>query len=351
MTRDLETRNNLTAHANTPELTLALIPAHNEERFIGSMVLAVRAYVDEVIVVDDGSSDRTSEIARQAGATVFSIVAMVVRQRQSILASCMLVPSIQLHLVMLDGDGQHSADDIPQVLEPNHSRRADVVVGSRFLQVKSDIPAYRQVGQHGLTLVTNLASGVRVSDSQSGFRAFSGRAVQHLTFTQGGFSIESEMQFLVKEHHLRVVEAPIKVIYAEKAKRNPVRHGLQVLNGVLRLMGQLRPLLFFGASGFMVFLDRRLTWHVPDPDLRGDTGISDWLRSADDSLCVVGMVLCFAGVILHSTRVMIRDVRYGILHRQSTEPAAAADVLRPQWPTLRHAWKVLLPWLNSAVGA
>ncbi len=351
MTRDLETRTNPRQPANTPELTLALIPAHNEERFIGSMVLAVRAYVDEVIVVDDGSSDRTSEIAREAGATVLQHRrngGKAAAVNTGFMYARTLNPTA---LVMLDGDGQHSADDIPQVLAPIHSRRADVVVGSRFLQVKSDIPAYRQVGQHGLTLVTNLASGVRVSDSQSGFRAFSGRAVQNLTFTQGGFSIESEMQFLVKEHQLRVVEAPIKVIYAEKAKRNPVRHGLQVLNGVLRLMGQLRPLLFFGASGFMVFLmggvlGMYLTQiYTVTQELAIGYGLLTIL------LCVVGMVLCFAGVILHSTRAMIRDVRHGVLHRQSTEPAVAADVLRPQLPTLQPRLEGASLLVEQAVGA
>src|SRR5919202_3956184 len=155
---------------------------------------------------------------------------------------------------MLDGDGQHCAEDIPQVLAPVLDGVADVVVGSRFLEVKSDIPAYRQVGQHGLTLVTNLASGVRISDSQSGFRAFSPLALDALSFSQGGFSIESEMQFLVREHKLRLVEAPIKVIYAEKAKRNPVHHGMQVINGIMRLVGQIRPLLYFGLPGSLCLL-------------------------------------------------------------------------------------------------
>ena len=108
-------------------------------------------------------------------------------------------------------------------------------------------------------MITNLASGVQVSDSQSGFRAFSMAALQALTFSpHGGFSIESEMQFLIREHRLKVIEVPIKVIYAERAKRNPFRHGMQVVNGVMRLVGQTRPLLYFGLSGLVIFPLRRV---------------------------------------------------------------------------------------------
>src|SRR5690349_4093402 len=178
--------------------TVALIPAYNEARFIGSLVLAALAHVDLALVVDDGSSDRTAEIARRAGATVFRHSQ---NQGKAAAVNTGFLYMRQLKaagVVMLDGDGQHTADDIPRVLEPILAGEADIVVGSRFLDVKSDIPLYRQVGQHGLTLATNLTSGVRVSDSQSGYRAFSSRAIEKLWFGQGGFSIESEMQFLIR---------------------------------------------------------------------------------------------------------------------------------------------------------
>lgn len=233
---------------------VALIPAYNEERFIGSLVLATRSYVDHVVVVDDGSRDRTVELARKAGATV---VQHVVNQGKAAAVNTGFAFVRQFDprvVVMLDGDGQHAPDDIPTVIAPIERDEADIVVGSRFLDIKSEIPAYRKLGQHGLTVMTNLASGVHVSDSQSGFRAFGELALREMSFGKGGFSIESEMQFLVREHNLRVVEAPINVIYAEKAKRNPFRHGMQVVNGILELVGQARPLLYFGLAGASVFL-------------------------------------------------------------------------------------------------
>ena len=307
--------------------TVALIPAFNEERFIGSLVLAVQSYVDHVVVVDDGSSDRTVEIAQKAGATV---VQHQINQGKAAAVNTgftfvrRLRPAV---LVMLDGDGQHCADDIPQMLAPVRADEADVVVGSRFMSVKSDIPAYRKVGQHGLTLVTNLASGVSISDSQSGFRAFSSRALEQLSFSQGGFSIESEMQFLVREHRLRVLEVPIKVIYAEPAKRNPVSHGMQVLNGILRLVGQIRPLLFFGVSGVVtLLLGMALGLHIVDIYARTQTlAIGYGLLTV--MLCVIGMLLVFVGLVLHSTRGMLLELRRNMLDRLESETGSNQNVV------------------------
>ena len=295
--------------------TAALIPAYNEERFIGSLVLAARAHVDHVVVVDDGSRDCTVEIAKLAGAIV------VEHQTNQGKAAAVntgfayirrLAPAA---VVMLDGDGQHSADDIPSVLAPVVEGAADIVVGSRFLEVKSDIPIYRQVGQHGLTLATNLASGVRVSDSQSGYRAFSARALDELSFGQGGFSIESEMQFQAREHQLRIVEVPIKVVYAERAKRNPFRHGMQVVNGIMRMVGQTRPLLYFGLAGVTLFmLGAALGLYMIDIFARTRTlAIGYGLITV--MLCVMGMLLFFAGVMLHSTREMMLEMRRSLIER------------------------------------
>lgn len=311
----------LTHRGHTDGPTVALIPAYNEERFIGSLVLAVRAYVDQVIVVDDGSRDKTVEIARRAGATV------VEHERNQGKAAAVntgfdyvreLSPAV---LVMLDGDGQHNADDIPQVTAPVLEGRADLVVGSRFLDIKSDIPAYRQVGQHGLTLITNLASGVRIGDSQSGFRAFSAEALERLSFGQGGFSIESEMQFLAREHKLQLVEVPIRVIYAEKAKRNPVAHGMQVLNGILRLVGQIRPLLYFGLSGATVGVLGMLLGLYVVRVYSQSQQLAIGYALLTVMLCVVGMLLFFVGLVLHSMRGMMIELRRALLERLARDRA------------------------------
>jgi glycosyltransferase involved in cell wall biosynthesis len=292
-----------------------LIPAYNEERFIGSIVLAAQDHVDLVVVVDDGSRDRTSELARRAGAVV---VQHQVNQGKAAAVNTgfAYVRSLQPEaMIMLDGDGQHCAADIPTVIQPVLDNTADIVVGSRFLNVKSKIPIYRQLGQHGLTLATNLASGVNSSDSQSGYRAFSAHALRELSFGQGGFSIESEMQFLARMHKLRVAEVPVHVIYAEPAKRNPFKHGLQVIQGILRMIGQTRPLMFFGMFGLVLFaLGSGLGLYIIDIYSRTQH-LAIGYALVTVLLCVIGVLLFFAGILLHSTHAMMWELRRTLIDR------------------------------------
>ena len=286
---------------------IAVIPAYNEERCIGSVILRARAYVDDVIVVDDGSRDATARVAEAAGARL--IRHKTNRGKGQALttgfrAARKLRPDV---LAILDSDGQHSADEIPLLVAAIREHEADMVVGSRFRDAEqlAKIPHGRRMGLQAVTTVTNLLSGVHVSDSQSGFRAFSARALNLLTFRGAGFSVESEMQFLAREHGLNVVEVSISADYEDPAKRSPVVQGLGVLNGVLRLVGQTRPLLFMGLPGlFSLILGL----------LMGLAVVSIYIASAklavgyalNSVLCMVmGTMSLFSGLILHSVRALL----------------------------------------------
>ena len=112
-----------------------------------------------------------------------------------------------------------------------------MVVGSRFL-ADNRIPKYRMLGQTVLNITTNLGSGIKLTDTQSGFRAFSRKAIERMALKETGFAVESEMQFIAGRHGLKVTEVPIKTNYDEKVKRSPVVHGFGVLFRVLGMMGQ-----------------------------------------------------------------------------------------------------------------
>ena len=233
---------------------VAIVPAYNEERFIGSVVLKTQKYVDAVLVVDDGSTDATAEIAEAAGA-------IVVRHKQNrgkghalntgFREARELAPQA---VVLIDGDGQHLAQEIPGLVAPVLEDKADIVVGSRYMTKECGVPRHRVLGHWAFTSMTNLLSGVPLSDSQNGFRAFSAKAVDEIAFSSGGFSVESEMQFLAGDHKLRVAEAPVTALYPDAPKRSVIAHGLMVLQGMLRLVGQYRPLLFFGGPGIFLLL-------------------------------------------------------------------------------------------------
>jgi glycosyltransferase involved in cell wall biosynthesis len=223
--------------ANTTQSEIvAVIPCYNEQETIKTVVSKAFKYVHRVIVVDDGSKDQTGEEAMLAGAEVLTHP-----YNQGKGAA---VKTAFLHLrtrgcraaVFLDGDGQHDPAEIPRVLTPVLAGNADMVVGSRFIEGSYLIPLHRRIGQTVLNVVTYIGSRVWVSDSQSGFRSFSRYAIGVMDFRGKRFSIESEMQFIVARHGLKVAEVPVTTIYGSRAKRSLFLQGLDVLFGVFRLI-------------------------------------------------------------------------------------------------------------------
>lgn len=288
-----------------PGRVVALIPAYNEERYIGSVVIKTRRYVDDVIVVDDGSSDLTALIADAAGA-------LVIRHPHNMGKGVALQTGFMqarrmdaAMLVMLDGDGQHMPEDLPGVVQPIIDGEADIVIGSRYLGRTSDVPRHRVLGHNVFNFVTRVATGTSASDSQSGFRAFSGRTLELLNFNSHSFSVESEMQFMVREHDLRLAEVPITIEYSEKPKRPVVQHGLIVLNGILSLVGQYRPLFFFGLTGLLLMVIG-LGWGLYVVDILERTGrlaVGSAILSA--IFAIMGMISLSTGIILHSVRALL----------------------------------------------
>jgi glycosyltransferase involved in cell wall biosynthesis len=243
---------------------MAAIPAYNEAASIERIVAGARQRVDEVVVVDDGSSDSTARLAGKAGATVLR---HSVNQGKA--AAIMTAFSTATErgvdaIVLLDGDGQHSPDDIPQLLEPLLAGQADVVVGSRFLGIRNPIPRYRVVGQRVLNVATHLGSGLPCSDSQCGYRAFNRHAFTSMRLRETflhGLAVESEMQFEMADRRLRLREVPIYVTYDHKPRRSPIAHGCSVLFRVGVMTVERRralavgvPAGMFGALGALTML-------------------------------------------------------------------------------------------------
>jgi len=245
--------------APSPEPRLAaIIPAYNEGLVIGSVVLQARKHADRVIVVDDGSSDRTAAIARLAGADVIEMPENGGKAKAMMAGFARARELGYEAVVMLDGDGQHDPEEIPAVAAPVLAGQADLVIGSRFLDIKADIPKYRVAGQKVLNGFTNLSTdgGFATTDSQSGFRALSRRALENLTFSSEGYSIESDMIAHFAPLGLAMTEVPISVTYdvPHKHKLNPVSHGFGVLARIVGLIGYRRPLLSFGIPGVLITL-------------------------------------------------------------------------------------------------
>ena len=240
----MDRNNNVSAR---PSVIIAT-PAYNEEKYIGGIVLLAKQYADEVIVVDDGSRDRTARIAELAGA---SVVRHEKNQGygstiQSIFAEAKKRnPDV---LVILDADSQHNPDEIPSLVSEINNG-SDVAIGSRVMQ-DNVIPLYRRIGQKFLARLTNIASRQRVSDTESGFRAYSRKAIRELELKEKGMAVSSEIVSDAARKELIIAEVPISVTYTKDSSTlNPLQHGLSLLNRIVVMISERRPLLVFGIIG------------------------------------------------------------------------------------------------------
>jgi glycosyltransferase involved in cell wall biosynthesis len=239
-------------------MIIGAIPAYNEELSVGSVVLQVKGYVDKVIVVDDGSTDKTARIVERAGVNV-------VKHNKNLGYGATLKTCFQTALkenaeilVILDGDGQHNPDDIPKLIEPIKSGKADIVIGSRFLQKESKdlIPKHRQFGIKVLTLATNIGTEIKIKDAQSGFRAYSRNAIEKIGFSDAGMGASAEILMDAASKGLRIIEVPIITRYegVAQSSERPTKHGMSVLDTILRTIKEKNPMLFFGIPGAILLL-------------------------------------------------------------------------------------------------
>lgn len=193
--------------------TAIVIPSYNEERTVSEVVRRAAGQADVIFVIDDGSSDRTALRAREAGAEV---VSHVVNRGLGASIGTGLAAALAAGaevMVTLDADLQHDPAEVPKLVEPIISDRADVVIGSRLLTATS-MPGYRQIENRLGNLVTFALFGIRCSDTQSGFRAFSRRAAEMIQIETDGMEVSSEILRQTKRLGLRLVEVPIGAHYS-----------------------------------------------------------------------------------------------------------------------------------------
>ena len=294
-------------NSNILKITIG-IPAYNEEKNIASIITELKKIADSIIVCDDGSSDMTSEISKNLGAVVIShkknmgygAAINSIFQKSKEMKSDLLVT--------FDADGQHRVEDIEKVVEPIKNNVADLVIGSRFLDKKSDIPNYRKIGIKVITQVTNASIKKKLTDSQSGFRAYNQRVLSQVSPSDMGMGISTEILIKSSSKGLRIMEVPITVLYeGGTSTHNPVSHGTSVLISTIKFTSIEHPLKFYGIPS-IIFLIIGSTFTYLAIQFYSEVGnLNTNLTVIAAGTTLIGTILLISAILLYSLVSVVRE--------------------------------------------
>ena len=288
-------------------MKLICIPAYNEETNIGKIIKNCKKFADKVVVCDDGSIDYTAELAKKEGAIVLqheknqgygSAIATLFDYSRKENADV---------IVTIDADGQHDPNEIPLLFNAITKHNVDVAIGSRFLN-DNDTPGYRKAGIKIITSATNYSTNLKVSDSQSGFRAYSNLAINEIVPTETGMSVSTEILLKVSNKGLSLAEVPITVSYdGDTSTQNPVSHGTSVFATTMKYVSIRHPLLFYGLPGIILFLSGiGIGMSFIDAYLYQQQIFYGSLLGSI-LLILIGSILLLAAVLLYSMANLMRD--------------------------------------------
>ena len=289
-------------------VTIACIPAYNEENTIYSVIKGVSNYVDRIIVCNDGSNDKTVKKAEEAGAIVIS--------HEKNLGKGAALKSLFNYtkkidfdtLVTIDGDGQFLPQEVPKLIAPIASNEYDIVIGCR-LDSGSEMPGYRKFGNKVLDKMTEAASELPFRDSQSGFRAYSKKAIEQIKFKSDGFASDSEILVSAAKKGLRISEEKISVKYDtgnKTSSSNPLSQSTDVVTRLLELIAIQSPLKYLGIPGIFL-LTIGISYSAVVITIFNDSGYfsipSTLITIAS---LVVGLLLILTSIILFAINRLLR---------------------------------------------
>jgi len=284
------------------------IPAYNEEKNIASLIVKILKQGHKVLVCDDASTDNTAEIAEKLGAKV---VRHSKNQGYGASIQTLFTNAREIEtdiLVTIDADGQHDYNDISNLIKPIQEKNADIVIGSRFLEKKSSMPKYREIGIKALTKIANSIEDLNISDSQSGFRAYSKKAITSIFPVEDSMGVSTEILVKAAQKKLRIIEAPIVVSYeGDTSTHNPASHGMSILGTSIKLISIKHPLGFYGIPG-LFFIGLGIFFTIITLTSFSETRniLTNQALLAIGSF-LVGLVLLVTGIILFSIISVIRE--------------------------------------------
>ena len=287
------------------------IPAFNEEKNIAVVITQLKKIVDKIIVCNDGSTDLTSEIAEELG--------VIVINHEKNLGYGAAIRSIFLKskdldgdiLVTFDADGQHRVADINKVINPIINGKSDLVIGSRFLdESEKEVPQYRKVGIKVITKITNASIKNRLTDSQSGFRAYSKKVLTELNPSDAGMGISTEILIKASSKNFRISEVPIKITYSgDTSTHNPISQGSSVIISTIKYTSIEHPLKFYGIPSLIFFIIG-LSFTYAATQYYAEIGrLNTNLTIVAAGTILIAVVLLITGILLYSLVSVVREKR------------------------------------------
>ena len=284
------------------------IPAYNEEKNLAKIIVKLKKMVDQILVCDDGSTDSTCAIAESLGVTVIkhpknlgygSAIRSIFLKAREINSKV---------LVTIDADGQHKIEDVNKIIKPIVDGQADISIGSRFLDKHDNAPKYRKLGINIITKVTNSSLSEKITDAQSGFRAYNNKVLQSLTPSDSGMGISTEI--LIKSSNLgfKIAEVPTEIQYeGDTSTQNPVSHGTEVLMSTLKYISIERPLRFYGIPSFIFFVIG-LTFTFSSIQYYAEVGrLNPNVTLVAVGTLLIGVILAVTAILLYSLVSVVRE--------------------------------------------
>ncbi len=202
----------------------AIIPAHNEEKRISSVIKKVKKYIKNVVVVDDGSMDDTGNVANKAGAFVLVHILNLGKGAAAKTGCDYALKHGAEKIILIDADGQHNPNEIPKFLE--ELKEVDIVFGYR--KSRKGMPLVFRLGNRVLSGAMRLLFGIRLRDTQCGYRAFRADVYKKIRWKAHDYSMESEIIANVGKNHLRYKEVDIETLYLDRWKGTTILDGVKI---------------------------------------------------------------------------------------------------------------------------
>ena len=279
------------------------IPAFNEEKNIAKIITKLKKLSYSIIVCNDGSSDMTGEIAEELGVIVINHpknLGYGTAIRSIFSKAAELDFDV---LVTFDADGQHKTSDIKSVLKPILNQDADIVIGSRFSNDDpNEVPTYRKIGIKAITALANTTSGKKISDAQSGFRAYNKKILQEIVPSDTGMGVSTEILIKANTQNFNIIEVPITVLYqGDTSTHNPASHGASVIMSTMKFISIEHPLQFYGIPGiiFLIVGLFFIVWTIQ--------GFSE-TRQIITNISLIGIGSTILGVMLLTTSIILYSI-------------------------------------------